>query len=214
MQTTRLIRPGVCFHLLKWSFLLLAWACIPVAVKAQNKETASTTKKIGMNEWLKQMRIKPNASLNKRALKRQLAAAPATWHKVLAFFTRQDLATLPAGRYEIDGDQCYAMISEYDTRSPETVRIESHFRYIDLQYVISGKEKIGWVPVKKTRVIKAYDINKDIQFLESETIEYLDADPSSFFLFFPKDGHRPGTNPGLPQQVKKLVIKIRYADEK
>jgi beta-galactosidase beta subunit len=35
------------------------------------------------------------------------------------------------------------------------------------------------------------------------------ATPTTFFIFFPADAHRPGISPGGNKIVKKLVIKVR-----
>jgi YhcH/YjgK/YiaL family protein len=61
-----------------------------------------------------------------------------------AVLRRKDIALLPEGRIEIDGDEVYAVIIKGKGRIPEDGRLETHDRYIDIHYVISGTDTIGW----------------------------------------------------------------------
>ncbi len=50
---------------------------------------------------------------------------------------------LPAGQHSIDGDRVYAVIIRATSRDPELSEFESHRKYIDVQYLVSGLEMIG-----------------------------------------------------------------------
>jgi YhcH/YjgK/YiaL family protein len=50
---------------------------------------------------------------------------------------------LPAGKHPIDGDRFFAIVVRADSRSPETAEFEAHRKYIDIQYLVSGRETIG-----------------------------------------------------------------------
>ena len=87
---------------------------------------------------------------------------------------------------------------------------ESHQNYIDIHYVINGKEKIGVAPLSSATVIKKYNSAKDLTFYKAKGKYYV-ADPGLFFIFFPEDAHRPNLATEGSLAVKKLVIKIRKA---
>ena len=64
--------------------------------------------------------------------------------KVSEYVNSRDLAAQPCGKYEIDGEQIYVSIQEYETKSYMDCRFETHKRYADIQCILQGKEQI-WV---------------------------------------------------------------------
>lgn len=48
-------------------------------------------------------------------------------YKGLAFLKETDVASLPVGRYEIDGNEVFALVQKYDTRSADECRWEAHY---------------------------------------------------------------------------------------
>lgn len=131
------------------------------------------------------------------------------WDKAFAFLNDPKTDTLKPGKYIIDGDNVFAMITEGPTKQIDSVRWESHRNYIDLHYVIRGKEQIGAAPVSSATVTKPYDASHDAANYSVDG-KYYPASPGEFFLFFPSDAHRPGIKAGGIDTDKKLVIKIRY----
>ena len=56
------------------------------------------------------------------------------------FLSRPDLAELPLGRNEIDGEDVYANVLEYDTVPAAEKELEAHRDYYDVQFVVRGEE--------------------------------------------------------------------------
>jgi len=115
------------------------------------------------------------------------------------------------GKYPIDGDNVFATVTEDPSKDFEKTSWESHRKYIDLQYIITGDEKMGVWPVRKAIVIKEYDEKKDVANYSAEGKFYVGT-PGTFFIFFPTDAHRPNITPGGNKSVKKIVIKVRVAE--
>ena len=113
------------------------------------------------------------------------------------------------GRYELEGADLFVYVDEYVTRNEEDVLFEAHKKYADIQVLISGKEKIGILPLKNTSIFIPYDENKDIMFLTAEAENYRIATPEKFFLFFPDDAHRPTVKVLENTNVRKVVVKVR-----
>ena len=65
--------------------------------------------------------------------------------KCAEFIRKFEAQNLPDGAYEIDGERVFANIQSYRTgpQTPES-RFEAHKKYIDVQYIVSGIEKIRW----------------------------------------------------------------------
>lgn len=117
-----------------------------------------------------------------------------------------NLLTLNVGRYEIDGGNIYAMVQQYNSRPVEQGFWEAHRRYIDLQVVIQGAEKIGYANL--ARLTQGdYDASKDFLPLFGEG-DFLTLEAGNFILLMPQDAHMPGLAVASPAPVKKIVVKI------
>jgi len=132
--------------------------------------------------------------------------------RAFEYLARTDLAALPLGRTDIEGDDMYVTVSEADTRAPEQVRFEAHRRYIDIQLVVRGQEAIQVAPVTALVTAQPYDPAKDIEFFavpqESTTLALHAGD---FGVFVPGDGHRPGLHLDGPHVSRKAVVKVSVA---
>ncbi|MFD0792138.1 YhcH/YjgK/YiaL family protein [Mucilaginibacter litoreus] len=110
----------------------------------------------------------------------------------------------------MDGENAYANITRSPSKELDNANWESHKNYIDLQYVINGKEQIGVADIATATVTKPYDAAKDVANYRAEG-KYYTAEPGIFFLFFPQDAHRPNIKVAGYDVVKKMVIKIKTA---
>jgi biofilm protein TabA len=128
------------------------------------------------------------------------------FNKAFAFLRRNDLAELPAERYDIDGDRLFCMISKGPGRSRAEAKLEAHRKYIDIQYVIAGTDEMGWKPTADCKVIDTdYDADKDIMFFKDEPYSWTKVPAGSFVIFFPQDAHAPLVSKG---QIHKAVLKV------
>jgi YhcH/YjgK/YiaL family protein len=171
----------------------------------------SASKWVKSKEWKNGLKLKVHSSVNAVVFARQYHKNKAVWDKAFAFLRDSDLAALKPGRHEIDGANVYATVTEAPSKEFDKSAWESHRKYIDLQYVIKGKEKIGVADVTKATVIKPYDDAKDIANYTADGKFYV-AEPGTFFLFFPGDAHRPNIKVDGYDVVKKIVIKIKVVD--
>lgn len=127
--------------------------------------------------------------------------------QVAAFLEAVDLGTLAVGRHEVGTEGCFALVSEYETIRPEEGFIECHRRYIDIQILLSGLERIG-VCRAADCTAAAYDEEQDLQKLAGE-VSFVTLRPGSFALFFPRDGHMPRLRPrDEATRVRKIVVKV------
>jgi biofilm protein TabA len=117
----------------------------------------------------------------------------------------------PDGRYDIDGDNCFALVQTYTTRPLAQAMFEAHRQYIDIQFLQAGRETLLWTPlVALTRVTRPYAADEDIAFLAHPPHwTPINLRAGQFAIFFPEDGHAPGLESGSPSEVRKIVIKVR-----
>lgn len=114
------------------------------------------------------------------------------------------------GRYDIDGDNIYALVQSYDTVVAAEKKFEAHRMYLDLQFVAEGHEVIHHSPLAELQPETEYDDQKDYQLYGDPTVSTpVNMSPGRFAIFFPCDGHKPGCVNGGPSQMKKVVVKIK-----
>ena len=113
-------------------------------------------------------------------------------------------------KYEIQGDDIYAIIASYKTK--ELHKFEAHREYVDIQCLLEGQEIIESTALNGLTVDMPYDPEKDVEFYvktdSRKIISHLM--PGMFIAFFPRDAHMPGVSVGnSPEIVKKVVVKIK-----
>lgn len=129
------------------------------------------------------------------------------FEKAFKFLEENNLEEMECGRYEIDGNNLFISIMEYNTVSEDKCLWEAHKKYIDIQYIIHGSEKMGYTNVHNINITKSYDENKDILFGEGRG-SFINVSKGEFVIFTPNDGHMPNINIDNSQYVKKAVVKI------
>lgn len=102
-----------------------------------------------------------------------------------------------------------ALVSAYTPGKKETLW-EAHRKYYDLQFLVSGQERIGWAPLKGLTEEIPYDEEKDIAFYRG-TGDFFLFRKEYFILLSPDEGHQPGLFTPGQTPVKKIVIKIPVA---
>lgn len=202
----KLLFPQVLFVLLSASVFI---SC--TASKQNSQESASTTKWFEDKVWLNGLQLKPHKTINQQEFKKQYEANSMLWNKAFAYLKEANLAALTPGKHLIEGENVFALVTEGSAKSADTGKWEGHQQYIDIHYVISGKENIGLAPITSASVITPYDGAKDIGFYKAEG-QFHEADTKTFFLVFPEEAHLPGIKVnGYNEPVKKIVIKVRKA---
>jgi len=149
-----------------------------------------------------------------------IAAHPGRWQAAFDFLRDTDLGALAPGNYDIlPAGEVFAIVSEYVPRPADSCRFESHRRYIDLQYLVAGTERMGVTGFDALAVgagdVAALPFDGDIEFYSPDGARaaYATATPDVFFAFFPDDPHRPSMAPddgSVAAPVRKVVVKIEY----
>ena len=124
------------------------------------------------------------------------------------YLAENDFADVEPGRYERDGEAVYAMVQQYDTKPIEEGNWEAHRKYLNVQYVSSGVERMGYAPLS-TLNAGQYHEDDDYLLLEGEGI-FLPMPAGTFVVLHPQDAHIPGMVAGTtPEPVRKVVVKVR-----
>ena len=126
-----------------------------------------------------------------------------------AFLRRADLADLKTGRYEIDGDNCWATISNVSLTPLAGAKVEAHRQYIDIQAPITGSETIGLFTMDAAHRALPFDAAHDCVLFNAEA-KPVTLNPGEFAIFFPPNGaHAPGHSSNGERTIRKVVIKVK-----
>ena len=104
-----------------------------------------------------------------------------------------------------------AIVSEYETVSVNECGYEAHKRFIDIQCVLRGEEKVFCLPIERLKETKPYSEEIEAAFYSADINlqpSNLIIQPGYFAIFFPQDGHMPQLCIEKPQMAKKVVIKV------
>lgn len=129
--------------------------------------------------------------------------------KAFAFLRMVD-GTQEIGRHDLDGDHCFALVQTYETKPLEKAKFEAHRKYIDVQFIHSGRETILWAPISTMQEeTMAYSDEKDAALwkLTPDTTP-LHVSAGHFAILWPQDAHAPCVEWEKPQQVFKVVVKV------
>jgi len=125
--------------------------------------------------------------------------------EAFGFLDQPGLTDLPDGKYEICSNRIYAIVAREQGRSVEDGNLEGHRNYLDIQYIISGDESMGWSPRKGLKSIDEYDSERDLEFFEGKPESIVRVPPGSFAIFLPSDAHFPLIGKG---SIHKVIIKV------
>ena len=132
------------------------------------------------------------------------------FEKAFDFIKKALKEDLEVGKYEIDDKDIYAVVQSYESKLEENSKFEGHENYIDIQYIINGREMMGSVDIAKAVIKTEYNPEKDVTFYEnSDAALYAVAEDGDFCIFWPHDIHRPGmAYKNVPENIKKIVVKV------
>ena len=128
-------------------------------------------------------------------------------------FLKGAKADMENGVYQIN-PRVKAIVSEYTTKPVNENGYEAHRQYIDIQFVLKGRERVCCLPLEKLKVTKPYSEADDAALYDvSETTDCPEQQmvigEGYFAVFYPQDGHMPQLCVAAPEAVKKVVVKVK-----
>jgi YhcH/YjgK/YiaL family protein len=125
----------------------------------------------------------------------------------LKFIAENNFNQIEPGKFSLKDDLLYAMVNEYDTKPAEQCKPETHKKYTDIQFMVSGEELIGFTTLTTQQPSEPYKEEKDVMFFQEE-VDVFKLKAGDFAIFFPDDIHQPGIMVNDPAKVKKVVVKV------
>ncbi|NOY75621.1 MAG: DUF386 domain-containing protein [Kiritimatiellaeota bacterium] len=124
------------------------------------------------------------------------------------FLSDTDFSAVQDGKIKLDGENVFAIVQSYESRPLEDSKWEAHREYIDVQFIISGSEKIGVAKLDGLSPETEYDESGDCRLFNGDG-DMLTLCPGDFAVLYPWDAHMPGVAIDAPEKVRKVVVKIR-----
>ena len=113
------------------------------------------------------------------------------------------------GKYEIEGEEIFAMVMSYETRGVGELEFETHRKYIDVQLLPAGRELLDVSLSEEMECSEEYSAEKDAALWRGgEDYSSLHLEPGRFAVLYPWDVHRPGRSVAGPEKVRKMVVKV------
>jgi biofilm protein TabA len=129
------------------------------------------------------------------------------FEKSFAFIKEYLKAPKENGTYEIDGQSVYALVM--DVQLKDMGRMETHKKYIDIQYIVKGSEIVRLINKQYLEVEEDCTPKRDVIFYKpnkgSSEVKFFE---NNFMIFFPEDGHEPGILLEESTNTKKIVVKV------
>ncbi|MHA6673525.1 YhcH/YjgK/YiaL family protein [Enterobacter mori] len=139
---------------------------------------------------------------------------PRAIEKALHFLRATDFTTLPPGVVEIECRTIFAQVLDLTTKEPYENRPEVHRRYLDIQFLAWGEEKIGIaIDTGNNEISESLLEQQDIIFYhDSENESFIEMTPGSYAIFFPQDVHRPACIKDKETAIRKIVVKVAVSE--
>ncbi len=144
---------------------------------------------------------------NKESVEIERLNARLNW--AVSYISSIDTEHLNVGRYEVN-EGFYYSVQEYEALSAEESVYESHRKYIDIQWLISGKEKLYITDICNLIPISIYKDEVDIiNYAPSDNMTSVVLSKGGYVVLFPKDAHRVEQIDGGKCKIRKIVGKLR-----
>ena len=137
---------------------------------------------------------------------------PAQLKQAIQYVMANFNADSALGKFDVDGENQFVMIFNDSTSPAEERCQELHGKYLDIQIVLAGQEKMVFSNLAAPQGSAEWLEGKDIAFLPltqqglEEKSFIMNA--GDFVVFYPGELHKPMCAVGENAPVKKAVVKI------
>ena len=114
---------------------------------------------------------------------------------------------------EYENQKCYPLsngnrffVAAQSTIAPTVA--EAHRQYLDIQYIVKGKEVVGWADLNACTPNTPFSEEKDIGMYDGP-FEYFTINEGICYVVFPEDAHMPGRHLDVPNDFVKVVVKLK-----
>ena len=122
-----------------------------------------------------------------------------------AFDAVNALESYEAKTYPLSNDNRF-FVAVGTTKAPDVA--EAHRKYLDIQYIVKGKEVMGWADLADCQLQGEFNETKDIGMYAGD-FTYTTINEGICYVVFPEDAHMPGRHLDVPNDFVKVVVKLK-----
>ena len=125
------------------------------------------------------------------------------------------ILSLVNGSYDVGYNNIKMNLGKYFTKSENEKFWESHKKYLDVQIMINGTEKVAINDIRDMEV-KSFDEERDLTILEGDKAFDIIMKTGDVLVFFPNDVHKPELNVSENDDsgnIRKIVTRVVFKIE-
>lgn len=129
--------------------------------------------------------------------------------KAIEYIQNTKFQYLNTGMQEVDGEELFFNLIEYETKEEEERFWESHKKYIDVHYILDGEEFVGYEQFERMSLKEDYNEQDDFFLLEGKLQTKVKLQKGDFMICYPQDVHMTGIKVNEKHMVRKVVFKVK-----
>ena len=120
-----------------------------------------------------------------------------------------NIKSLPVNEKIVVDDEFYYSIQVYTTKSEDECKLESHRKYVDIQLLLSGCERMNIADVSRLTIKENYDSDKDVMFWNvPQHMASVTLNAGDLIVLYPENAHRGAVAEDDSSKVVKIVGKV------
>ena len=100
------------------------------------------------------------------------------------------------------------LVQKLTTKAWETSQLEAHREFLDIQYIVKGKEVVGWAPVDTLTPADEFNTAKDKGMYTGKNYP-MEIAEGYCYVVYPEDAHAPGVHMDETHEVRKIIVKLK-----
>lgn len=132
-------------------------------------------------------------------------------YEVLSFLANLNEGELVEPNTVLIPDRIFCNPVKFISKSEDECKYEAHKKYIDVHYIVKGVEGIATADVNNLHKDTTFDETKDIGFYTGKEEGRYCLKKGDFMVCYPSDAHKVGIAMKEPQEIEKIVVKIRVS---
>lgn len=119
----------------------------------------------------------------------------------------EGLESFEPATYPLSGSN-KVLVQALTTKPFETSLLEAHRQFLDIQYILKGKEVVGWAPVDSLDATEEYNAAKDKCMYKGKSYP-MEIAEGYCYVVYPEDAHAPSVHLDEAHDIRKIVIKLK-----
>lgn len=131
---------------------------------------------------------------------------------IIDFLNKQNIQTLATGKHSVAANGIFAIVIKTNSRDLKGQQFEAHRQNLDIHYLVSGKEVLGFTDTSALHIAIPYVTEEDyLLYHYPQQYSLIGLTEKQFVIFFPEDAHCAQGHVNEENSILKVVFKIPVA---